>query len=255
MIRELKNHSSGYNSSPIALGDGASLSAIFYQEGAYQEVPNQEGQVKGATSRSAGQLDKLIVLLHGWGADGSDLAPLAPKLIKGIERIGVIIPDAPDICSANPAGKQWFELADRDQWATIMASACIRSAPLIEQMIASLCAEYELMLGDIILGGFSQGGMISLSAGLGFAEPLGGVFCLSGTWLTPDIRPLQDISLPVMLIHGALDPVVPVQAMQATQQALIDFGFSPEGHIRPAMAHEIDAESMDVLHRFIMKIA
>ncbi len=69
---------------------------------------------------------RLVILLHGWGADGSDLAPLAPSLLSptsvAFEDISpanhasfgsaVFVPDAPNICSANPYGRQWFELSD-----------------------------------------------------------------------------------------------------------------------------------------------
>ena len=83
----------GYHLLSISLEGGRALAASAFQSDAATESAPQ----------------KMVVLMHGWGADSQDLAPLAPMLAADAE-MSVIVPDAPDICSANPFGRQWFEL-------------------------------------------------------------------------------------------------------------------------------------------------
>ena len=87
----------GYHPLSILLEGGRALAATAFQSDTAAESAPQ----------------KMVVLMHGWGADSQDLAPLAPMLAADAE-MAVIVPDAPDICSVNPFGRQWFELASSD---------------------------------------------------------------------------------------------------------------------------------------------
>ena len=226
----------GYHPLSILLEGGRALAATAFQSDAVTEPVPQ----------------KMVVLMHGWGADSQDLVPLAPMLATDAE-MAVIVPDAPDICSVNPFGRQWFELASPDLASEMVAQACSGGAPVIHQMLDSLSADFGVSAENIFLGGFSQGGMIALGAGLGYFRPLGGIFCLSGGWLTPRQSITQENSLPIFLAHGALDPVVPLAMMEASHAALLSAGFSVQSLIRPAMPHSIDEAVMEALAGFIAK--
>ena len=203
-------------------------------------------------ARTNGQsLSRLIILLHGWGADGADVLPLAPDLVDGGRGDSVFVPDAPYVCSANPFGRQWFELADVGEGLQRNAAACTGAAGLIAALLDSLSAETGVASDQMVLGGFSQGGMVSLTGGLAYHKPLCGLFCLSGAWLTMDQPIHQPASLPVFLAHGAADPVVPVQGLTAAEAGLSAAGFSPQTLIRPDMAHGIDGETVRALAGFL----
>ena len=226
------------------------------------ELPTPEGRHLAATlfqpeSPAAPAPRQLIILMHGWGADSQDLLPLAPLLAQDDPQRLVVVPDAPDICSANPFGRQWFELASPDLSSEVIAKACSDASPLIHQMLDSLRERYSLPASAMVLGGFSQGGMIALSAGLSYPAPLGGIFCLSGGWLTPDQPPDQPLSqnndLPIFLAHGDADPVVPIGMMQNSEAALIARGFSPQCLVRPSLPHSIDEPVIEGLANFITK--
>lgn len=227
----------GFTQIPIVLDGGRQLAANLFQP------DTDRGKMP----------PKLVVLMHGWGADSQDLLPLAPRLAGGVPGLAIIVPDAPDICSANPFGRQWFELASPDLSSDVIATACQNGVPVINQMLDVLCDTYQMAAKDILLGGFSQGGMIALSAGLAYKQALGGIFCLSGGWLTPDQNILQKPDLPILLAHGAADPVVPLAMMETSQAALISKGFAPQLLIRPAMPHSIDEAVIDGLATFIAR--
>jgi phospholipase/carboxylesterase len=230
---------------PIALDGGRQLAASLFQPDTDQDIgPDTGKNIKPK---------KLVVLMHGWGADSQDLLPLAPMLAGEASGLAIIVPDAPDICSANPFGRQWFELASPDLSSELIAGACLNAAPVITQMLEALCDSYQISGTDIVLGGFSQGGMIALSAGLSYKHALGGIFCLSGGWLTHHQTILQKTDLPILLAHGDADPVVPLAMMQASETALISKGFAPQQLVRPAMQHSIDQPVIDTLARFIVR--
>ena len=211
---------------------------------------------------------RLVILLHGWGADGSDLAPIAPSLLGPIsvdsEDISsanhsssggaVFVPDAPNICSANPFGRQWFELSDPASGIGRNASACLQTVEFIAAMLDSLSMRMGCDSDQMVLGGFSQGGMVSLTAGLGYEKPLSGLFCLSGTWLTPEQICHQPRNLPVFLAHGVLDPVVPFAHITQAEADLKKVGLTPQTLVREHMAHGIDPETTEELARFIASL-
>lgn len=206
----------------------------------------------GQSDRKAGA--KLVILLHGWGADGADLLPLAPALVAHDSGDAVFVPDAPYICSANPFGRQWFELTDPAAGLGRNASACLQTADLIADLLDSVCAATGFPPAQTVLGGFSQGGMVALTGGLAYESALCGLFCLSGAWLTPDQPIHQPDPLPVFLAHGGADPVVPAGCMTQAEADLRAAGVQPQTLYRETMAHGIDQETVDQLAAFILSL-
>lgn len=219
---------------------------------------NNYGPLSGQLFTSSPSADaggqKLVVLLHGWGADGADLLPLAPALVAQDSGDAVFVPDAPYVCSANPFGRQWFELTDPAAGLGRNAAACLEAAALIAAMLDGLSAELAVSSDQIVLGGFSQGGMVALTGGLSYTQPLRGLFCLSGAWLTSDQAAQQPTDLPVFLAHGGADPVVPVSCMAQAASDLQAAGFHPQTLRRETMAHGIDPQTTDSLAGFISSL-
>ena len=235
------------------------------------------GQLYQPEVHSVGQLDqsvnfrkdaRLVILLHGWGADSGDLAPLAPSLLSPVSVASddissanhssfggaVFVPDAPNICSANPFGRQWFELSDPAFGIGRNASACLQTAEFIAAMLDALSMRMGYASDQIVLGGFSQGGMVSLTAGVGYEKPLAGLFCLSGAWLTSEQICYQPRNLSVFLAHGMLDPVVPFACIKQAEADLQKAGLTPQTLEREHMAHGIDPETIDALAQFIASL-
>ena len=242
----------------LDLNEYGTVSGQLYQPEALPVGQHDRG---GRISKNA----RLVILLHGWGADGSDLAPLAPSLFEPasvtFENISsahhtspdgaVFIPDAPDVCSSNPFGRQWFELSDPASGIGRNASACLQAAEFIAAMLDSISSRMGYASDQIVLGGFSQGGMVSLTAGVGYEKPLAGLFCLSGAWLTTEQICHQPANLPVFLAHGMLDPVVPFACTTKAEAELKKVGLTPQTLQREHMAHGIDPETVEALACFI----
>ena len=108
----------------------------------------------------------------------------------------------------------------------------------------------------IMLGGFSQGGALAIATTLQSPYPLAGLIVLSSYFACIDqisqrVTPIS-LSVPIMMAHGTLDPVVMYQWGEVSKAALIGLGFSLEWHSYPIM-HEICLPEIETVARFIQK--
>ncbi len=189
------------------------------------------------------QATACIILLHGLGADGHDLAPLAGELeVAGRDRIRFLFPNAPlrpVSLNAGQVMRAWYDIHGLtfdhpEDEPGIQASAAALHGLIEGQIDAGIAP------GRIIVGGFSQGGAVALYGALRFAPRLGGVLALS-TYLPLHARllqepPVADPATPIMMTHGVDDPVVPYGYGRLSQQRLEALGYSvawkdyPMGH-------------------------
>jgi phospholipase/carboxylesterase len=193
---------------------------------------------------------RLLVLLHGWGADGRDLADLGVPLQHMLPDLALWCPNAPAPCSANPMGRQWFELTD--QFFTRPEEALeemSETAYLIEGAIDALCDEMGLTAQDIILGGFSQGGMMSLHIANQGRLQAAGFASLSGA-LVGAVEQPEDGPHHILLAHGTKDEVVPFAASREAQSLLEDAGHHVDFLARDELGHGIDMAVLDALGQF-----
>lgn len=195
---------------------------------------------------------QVIILLHGLGADGSDLIALAPHLAKALPDAHFISPDAPFPCDMAPYGRQWFSLQDRDPHAVL---AGVRmAAPVVDAFMDRQMQRFGLPAASFALVGFSQGTMMSLHVATRRQVALGAVVGFSGALVGGDSLTSEARSKPpILLIHGDADPVVPVEATPAASNALQNSGFSVESLICPGVEHTIDVEGLSRATAFLQK--
>ena len=193
--------------------------------------------------------DALIVLLHGWGSDGSDLISLAPNLAESFPKTIFVAPDAPEPCSANPMGKEWFDLTE----AAKVDEGPYLSQPILLELIAVLLKENNLKYERLGLLGFSQGAMMALHVGLRLPEPPAGIVSFAGALLAPlRLASEKTVSAPVLLIHGDADEVVPVQALSLAETSLKNELIEPKTLIREGLGHGIDPEGLNAAKEFLL---
>jgi phospholipase/carboxylesterase len=129
------------------------------------ELPAQSGTTK-----------RLVIFLHGLGADGNDLLSLAPML--ELPDTHFASPNAPYPCDMAPYGYQWFSLLDRDPVRILPEIR--RAEPILSAYIDAQIAKHKITAKDVALIGFSQGSMMSLHTAPRRAEPIAGVVGISG---------------------------------------------------------------------------
>jgi phospholipase/carboxylesterase len=181
-------------------------------------------------SANGGAPGKIIVFLHGYGADGNDLIGLSSHFAQVLPDVAFLSPNAPEPCDINPMGRQWFSLQ------TISAD---------ELDLDAVLAHFGLNDEDLLLIGFSQGTMMSLEVSMRRQKAMAGVVGFSGALAGPN-RLADEITAkpPVLLIHGSSDPVVPFAAMAQAEAALKAEGVTVSTLARAGLQHGIDQEGL-----------
>ncbi len=158
----------------------------------------------------------LIVVLHGWGANAQDVAFLCSML--ELPDIQFMVPDAPFLHPYGIGGKMWYDLSDNLTFGGDISTQTdlVTSRNLLTDWLNSLEASTGVPLSQTILGGFSQGGAMTLDVGLNL--PLAGLMVLSG-YLHGAVLP-QESYPPILMVHGRQDTVVPVAAAHDARDRL-----------------------------------
>jgi phospholipase/carboxylesterase len=182
---------------------------------------------------AAGTPEGALVLLHGRGADEYDLFPLLDALDPERRLLG-ITPRGP--LSLPPGGAHWYRLGGIPTpdpgtfWPTLEAAAAFLDA-------------LPVPIERVVLGGFSQGAVMSWALGLGAGRPRpAAIIALSG--FMPEVEGLElDLTglegYPVAVAHGSLDPVIPVEFGRLAVERLRSAGGRPLWRETP-VAHTID---------------
>jgi phospholipase/carboxylesterase len=202
---------------------------------------------------SGGRPDRLVILLHGLGADGNDLIGLAPYWARLLPMAEFVSPNAPFPCDMAPYGYQWFSAQDRSPAAVLAGVQA--AAPLLDAFIDDALAERGLGDGDLALVGFSQGTMMSLFVGLRRAKPAAGIVGFSGRLLAPELLPSELRSRPpILLVHGTDDPLVPYESLAAAEAALKDADVPVDTLTCPGIGHSIDEHGLRRAGTFLKNV-
>ncbi|MAF97846.1 MAG: phospholipase [Micavibrio sp.] len=205
----------------------------------------------GPTSKQKPQ--SLVILLHGLGSNGRDLISLAPLWAKELPDTVFVSPDAPFACDMVPPGYpdsyQWFSLQNRD--SHIVKRGVETAAPILQGFIEQQAQHYGLEPSKVALVGFSQGTMMSLYTAPRYAKgALAGVLGFSGALVGEP----GATKMPVCLIHGEADDVVPISAYHHAKGELQAAGYQISGHTTAGLTHSIDEKGILEGAKFLKEI-
>jgi phospholipase/carboxylesterase len=201
-----------------------------------------------------------VLWLHGLGADGHDFAPIVPQLVTPDERpLRFIFPHAPVRAVTVNGG------ASMRAWYDILGFN--RGIPQDEVGIRASDAEVGALIrrenqrgiatSRIVLGGFSQGGAISLFSGPRCPEKLAGIMGLSCYMLLEDLLPTErtraNFQTPIFLAHGNQDPMVDVRRGAEARQLLEAGGYPVEWHTYP-MPHSVCPQEIVDIAAWLRKV-
>lgn len=198
----------------------------------------------------SGNVKRLVIFLHGLGADGNDLISLSSEFADALPDTHFISPNAPFRCDMSPYGYQWFSLLDRDP-QRILNEMIIAADPL-NAFIDAQRDRFELQDAQVALVGFSQGSMMAMYTSLRRPESLAGIVAYSGLLRGQESLESEITAHPpICLIHGEMDEVVPFAALAMSETALREVGVTVEAHARPNLGHGIDLEGIEIAKRFL----
>ncbi len=204
--------------------------------------------------------ERAVIWLHGLGASGHDFEPIVPELNlppdHGIHFVFPHAPKQPVTINAGVVMPAWYDIIALQADAPEDEAGIKQS----EQRILALI-EAEQARGvkteNIILAGFSQGGVMALYTGLRFKSPLGGVMALScylplvaSLMREAEQGDLAPRSLPIFQAHGLHDPVVAYSMGEDSKFYLQQLGYQPEWHSYP-MQHSVCEEEIEDIGRWL----
>lgn len=191
----------------------------------------------------------LIVLLHGFGSHMGDLASLAPNIERN--HYLYVCPNAPisiDI-GLGQVGYAWADLiGGAEEERNIQTDQAETS---LVTVLEEVRASYRI--ASVLVGGFSQGGMVTFDFALPRAHDIRGAFALSSRIERPDSliqRLPESRELPIFMSHGTADTVIPVIEARTAYQILESWGYVPV-YKEYSMGHEINADLIEDLRLWI----
>ena len=199
---------------------------------------------------TAGAGYPLVVLLHGFGANMQDLASLAPYIDE--TGYAYAFPNAPFTVQLGPGYTGY-------SWATGRPGmpAPSNNDPdvdeLLEVFMSEVRTETGADVGNAALGGFSQGGGLTLRFGLPRPEQFRGLAVLSGFFRdqeTVEKHLPAERKQRVFVAHGTVDNVVAIEGGRANKAFLEGAGYEFEYHEYP-IAHEISPDEIEDLKRWL----
>ena len=210
------------------------------------------------------QVDGTVIWLHGLGADGHDFEPIVPELnLAEHADIRFVFPHAPvrpvTINGGVPM-RAWYDVISLDKSGPQDEAGIRDSAASLLQLIERE-RERGVDASRIVLAGFSQGGAIAMHTAMRVPQRLAGLMALS-TWMplastigeeVVDNSESQPRELPVLMVHGTFDPLLPLAAGQHAREIMQDAGFKVQWHEYP-MAHAVCAEEISEIRKWLVNI-
>jgi phospholipase/carboxylesterase len=189
--------------------------------------------MRGGDDGRGGGGGPLCVLLHGFGAPGDDLAPLA-GVLGAPAGTRFVFPAAPlDLGAQYFGGRAWWMID-----LARVASGAPRDIRRVPPGLIDARAHIDALLRrlarpgvPLVLGGFSQGAMLSLDVALHGDHALAGLVLMSGTHIAADewaARTPARRGLPVFMSHGRGDPLLPFATAEGLRDALTQSGLCVE---------------------------
>ncbi|MBD8663841.1 prolyl oligopeptidase family serine peptidase [Rhizobium sp. CFBP 8752] len=194
----------------------------------------------------------LVILLHGVGSSGDNLAPLGEEWAGTLGDAVFVSPDAPEPSSFG-AGYQWFSVAGVTPENRGERIAAAR--PGFDALINGIIADngFSDRLDRVALVGFSQGTIMSLDAVADGRFGVGAVVGFSGRLSSPE--PLSPSKgMPVFLVHGTADDVIPSWESEQAADTLAKHGFDVETSIEPGLGHTISGAGAGRAVEFLAKV-
>jgi phospholipase/carboxylesterase len=193
-----------------------------------------------------------VILCHGYGGDGKDISILANYWRTYLPDTIFVCPDAPEKCAASPTGFQWFDLIDEapDQ---VLAKSLVAENNL-NKLIDEVKEKNNLKASEIIIGGFSQGCMITLQTGIKRKDKINSIIGYSGRIIDTNHLSENINSRPnIILMHGDIDQVVTIESLLEAKDFFGKNNYEIETKIFNNCEHRIPTEGSSLGLQFIKK--
>lgn len=186
----------------------------------------------GGTDRRGGGTGPAVLLCHGFGAPGDDLVAFS-RVVDAGRNVRWFFPEAP--LSLDWGGRAWWNIdmmrlqmlamrGQRREMALETPVGLLEARAALEATIAELEKSHGVVREQLVIGGFSQGAMLTTELSLFAERPFAGLAVLSGSLLSADrwteAVKLTGPSIRALLTHGRADPLLPFEGAEALRALL-----------------------------------
>jgi len=193
-----------------------------------------------------------VVLCHGYGGDGKDISTLAVNWQRFLPDATFLCPNAPEICTINPGGYQWFNLSSEKE--EVILEKSLLAEEKLNKFLDQVLDNLQLELNNLALVGFSQGCMMSIQVGL---KKKGKINCLvgySGKVINKKHLSENINSKPkIFLMHGANDTIVSPMHLLEAKDYLISHNIKIKTKLFKNCEHKIPVEGSSLGLSFLKK--
>ena len=193
-----------------------------------------------------------VVLCHGYGGDGKDISILAVNWRRFLPNAIFLCPDAPEICSINPQGYQWFDLTSEKE--EIILEKSLVAEEKLNKFLDQVLDNFHLEPTSLALVGFSQGCMISIQLAIKKKKQINCLIGYSGKVINKKHLSDNINSKPkIFLMHGENDTIVPPTHLLEAKEYLNKHGISTKTKIFKDCEHRISVEGSSLGLGFLKK--
>ena len=193
-----------------------------------------------------------VILCHGYGGDGKDISSLAISWQRFLPDTIFLCPNAPDICTVNPQGYQWFDLTSEKE--EVILEKSLAAEEKLNIFLDQVFDNFQLEPTNLALVGFSQGCMMSIQVGLKKKEQLNCLVGYSGKIINKKHLSDNIKSKPkIFLMHGANDTIVPPTYLLEAKEYLNNRGLKVKTKLFKNCEHKIPVEGSSLGLGFLRK--
>jgi|TARA_B110000438_G_C15786504_1_gene638677 phospholipase/carboxylesterase len=195
---------------------------------------------------------QVIVLCHGYGGDGKDISSLAYNWQRFMPDTIFLSPNAPEVCSINPQGYQWFDLTNDNQ--KIILEKSLIAEEKLSKFLDQVLDNFKLEEKNLALVGFSQGCMMAIQVALKKNKQISCLIGYSGKIINKEHLSNKINSKPkTFLMHGAQDTIVSPTNLLESKEFLTNHGIKTKTKIFDNCEHSIPVEGASLGLAFLKK--
>ena len=198
------------------------------------------------------QIKNAVILLHGYGGDGKDISVLTLNWKRFLKNTVFLCPNGHEICDINPQGYQWFDLSSNNEEYILKKS--LNAEIIINKFIEEVKIKYNLSNNNVVLGGFSQGCMLSINVGVTSEDEFNCIVGFSGKIINKEnLQSRIKNKSKILLTHGDQDEIVSSSFLLESKDFFERNKFEIKTNLIKNCGHHIPIDASSMALNFIKK--
>ena len=195
---------------------------------------------------------QMIILCHGYGGDGQDISVLANRWRRFLPDAVFLCPNAPEVCTVNPLGYQWFDMNTENEETILEKSLVVEKK--LNTFLDQVLDNFQLDIKNLALVGFSQGCMMIIQTALKKKEQINCLVGYSGKIINKQHLSDNIVSRPrIFLMHGDRDTIVSPSYLLESKDFLAQQNLKIRTKLFKNCEHKISVKASSLGLEFLRK--